>query len=112
MSVETRIEMCGLLELVGVAVHGDTKSGPEDKAWGLFGAVANEASISRVGKDIHGFHIYHPRFPNPPELTYVACLIREPGMEVPIRMKKLSQRVSSRTRRQFVGGRGRAAITN
>ncbi len=86
MGVETRIEMCGPMEFVGVAVHGDTKSGPEDKAWGLFGAVANEASISRVGRDIYGLHIYHPRFPNPPELTYVACLIKEPGMEVPIRM--------------------------
>jgi len=86
MGAETRIERCGPMELVGVAVHGDTQSGPEDRAWGLFGATANEASVSRVGKDIFGLHIYHPRFPNPPELTYVACLVKKPGMEVPIRM--------------------------
>ena len=80
MNRDPRIEAFGPIELMGVIVQGTIESGPEDRAWGLFGATANEASISRVGKDIYGLHIYHPRFPKPSELMYMACMEKEPGI--------------------------------
>jgi predicted transcriptional regulator YdeE len=86
MSVETRIEMHGPMEFVGVALYGDLKSEPADRAWALFGEVADEASISRIGKDIYDLRIYHPRFPDQFEWIYMACLVIESDMEVPIRM--------------------------
>lgn len=86
MSEETRIETCGPMEFVGVALYGDPESDPSDGAWSLFGEVADEASISRVGKDIYGLRIYPPKFPGKLEWSYMACLLREPDMETPIRM--------------------------
>ena len=86
MSIEARIEQHGPIEFAGVALHGDLKSEPADNAWMLFGEVADEASISRIGKDVYGIRIYHPRFPDQFEWTYMACIVKEPDMEVPIRM--------------------------
>ena len=86
MSEETRIEIFGPIDFVGVAIYGNPETTPFSKAWELFGEVADEASISRVGKDIYGLQIYHPRFPKLFELTYMACLQRDPDMDVPIRM--------------------------
>ncbi|MCP3963032.1 MAG: GyrI-like domain-containing protein [bacterium] len=86
MSEETRVETCGPIEFIGVALYGDPKSDPSDGAWSLFGEVADEASISRVGKDIYGLRIYPPEFPGKLEWSYMACLPREPEMDLPIRM--------------------------
>ncbi len=86
MSAETRIETCGPMEFMGVVLYGNPETTPFHSAWELFGEVADEASISRIGKDIYGLQIYHPRFPKQFELTYMACLLRELDMEVPIRM--------------------------
>lgn len=86
MDHQPRIETCGHLEFMGVAVYGNPAETDFHKAWELFGEVADDASISRIGKDIYGLQIYHPRFPQRFELIYMPCLVREPGMPVPIRM--------------------------
>ena len=86
MSDETRIETCGPIELIGVALYGNPESDPSDRAWSLFGEVADEASISRVGKDIYGLRIYPPGFPSKMQWSYMACLPKEPDTDVPIRM--------------------------
>jgi predicted transcriptional regulator YdeE len=74
------------MSFVGVALHGNPETTPLSNAWELFGAVADDAGISRIGKDIFGLQIYHPKFPKQFELTYMACLQTEPEMDVPIRM--------------------------
>ncbi len=86
MSEETRIETCGPMEFVGVALYGNPEATPFCNAWELFGAVADDAGLSRIGRHIYGLQIYHPKFPKQFELTYMACLQREPQMDVPIRM--------------------------
>ena len=86
MNEETRIETLGPMEFVGVAIYGNAETTPFCRSWELFGEVADDASISRIGKDIYGLQIYHPKFPEKFELTYMACLLREPDMDVPIRM--------------------------
>ena len=86
MNEETRIETLGPMEFVGVAIYGNAETTPFCSAWELFGEVANDASISRIGKDIYGLQIYHPKFPEKFELTYMACLLRGLDMDVPIRM--------------------------
>ena len=60
MSEEVRIETLGPIEFVGVALFGDPESEPSDGAWSLFGEVADEASISRIGENIYGLRIYPP----------------------------------------------------
>ena len=77
MREETRIETCGPMDFVGVALYGNPETTPFCSAWELFGAVADDAGISRIGKHIYGLQIYHPRFPKQFELTYMACLQRE-----------------------------------
>ncbi len=86
MIEEPRIETCGPMDFVGVALHGNPETTPFCNAWKLFGTVADDAGISRIGKDIYGLQIYHPAFPKEFELTYMACLKKEPEMDVPIRM--------------------------
>lgn len=86
MDQESRIENLGTIELMGVAIYGNAGTTAFCTAWELFGEVADEASLSRIGKDIYGLQIYHPRFPEEFTLTYMACLVREPEMELPARM--------------------------
>ena len=86
MTEKTRIEISGPLEFVGVAVYGNPETSAISGAWDLFGAVADDAGISRIRKDIYGLQIYHPKFPKQFELTYMACMKKGPDMEVPIRM--------------------------
>ncbi len=86
MNKETRIETCGRMDFIGVALHGNPETTPFHKAWELFGAVADDVGISRIGKDIYGLQIYHPAFPKQFELTYMACLEKEADMDVPLRM--------------------------
>ena len=86
MSTQTRIETRSSMEFVGVALHGNPESGFLSEAWDLFGAVADDAGISRIGKDIYGLQIYHPDFPKRFELTYMACIKKEPEMDVPVGM--------------------------
>jgi predicted transcriptional regulator YdeE len=86
MNQNTRIEICGPLELMGVALYGDPKKIQFESAWEYFGKVADEASISRIGKNLYGLQIYPPWFPKRFEFTYMACIEKDRGMEVPIRM--------------------------
>lgn len=86
MSGKTRIETCGPIDFVGVAIHGNPKTTPFCTAWELFGQVADDAGISRIGRDIYGLQIYHPEFPRRFEMTYMACLRKSPDMAVPMRM--------------------------
>jgi len=86
MSEEIRIETLGQIEFVGVTLYGNAVSDPADEAWRLFGEVADEAAISRFGKDTYGLRIYPPRFPGKMEWSYMACLPRELDMDIPIRM--------------------------
>ena len=104
MCAETRIESCGPIEFVGVAIYGNPETTPFCSAWELFGEVADEASISRVGKDLYGLQIYHPRFPKRFEMTYMACLQREPDVDVPIRMIVKSLPESRYAVQKVVGG--------
>lgn len=86
MNQKTRIETFGPIEFIGVALFGNPETTSFHKAWEFFGALADDASISRIGKDIYGLQIYHPMFPQKFELTYMACIDKEPNMDVPIRM--------------------------
>ena len=90
---QTRIEKFGPVEFIGVALFGNHETTPFHAAWEYFGGVAEDANISRIGKDIYGLQIYHPKFPRKFELSYMACMVQEPGMDVPIRMvsKKLPE---------------------
>ncbi len=74
------------MEFMGVVIYGNPETTPFHSAWELFGELANEAAISRIGKDIYGLQFYHPRFPKQFELTYMSCISREDDREVPIRM--------------------------
>ena len=91
MTAEPSIESLGPIEFIGIACHGNPATADFHDAWQLFGKVADEASISRIGRDVYGLQIYDPGFPKRFELTYMACVIREPGMSVPIRL--ISKRV-------------------
>ena len=104
MSEETRIETCGPMEFVGVALYGNPETTSLCNAWELFGAVADEAGISRIGKHVYGLQIYHPKFPEQFELTYMACLQREPQVDVPIRMIAKSLPASRYAVRRVDGG--------
>lgn len=84
--MDTRIESSGPSEFVGVAVYGDPGGDIADCAWKLFGEVADDAGISRVGRDIFGLQIYHPGFPEHSLLTYMACVKKPSDMAVPARM--------------------------
>jgi predicted transcriptional regulator YdeE len=86
MNRETRIETCGPLELMGVTLYGNPEKTHFCNAWEHFGKVADEASISRIGKNLYGLQIYPPWFPKKFELTYIAGIEKERGIEVPIRM--------------------------
>ena len=86
MSDNTRIEKCGSMRFIGVALYGNPETTPFCHAWELFGAVADDAGISRIGKNIFGLQVYHPKFPEQFEMMYIACLQNEPEMDVPIRM--------------------------
>jgi len=88
---QTRIETFGPVELLGVSLFGNPETTSFHKAWEFFGTIADDASISRIGKDMYGLQIYHPMFPQKFELIYMACIEKEPNMDVPIRM--LSKRI-------------------
>lgn len=62
------------MSFIGVALYGNPETTSLSNAWELFGAVADDAGISRIGKDIFGLQIYHPKFPKRFELTYMACM--------------------------------------
>jgi predicted transcriptional regulator YdeE len=93
MNKDTRIETFGPVDLMGVALFGNPEVASFQSAWQYFGEIADEASISRIGKDIYGLQLYHPEFPNKFEMTYMACMEKEYNLEVPIRMlsKKLQK---------------------
>ena len=86
MNRQTRIETFGPIEFIGVALFGNPETTSFHSAWQYFGEIADDASISRVGKDLYGLQLYHPMFPKKFELLYMACIKKEPGMNVPIRM--------------------------
>lgn len=91
MNQQTRIETFGPIELIGIAMFGNPKTTSFHVAWDFFGTIADDASISRNGKDMYGLQIYHPLFPKKIELTYMACIEKEYDIDVPIRM--LSKRI-------------------
>jgi predicted transcriptional regulator YdeE len=82
----TRIETCGPLELMGVALYGNPAVTQFHDAWQHFGKVADELSLTRIGKNLYGLQIYPPWFPQRFEITYIASIERERGMKVPIWM--------------------------
>jgi len=86
MNQKTRIETFGPVEFIGVALFGNPETTQFHAAWEYFGALADDEKISRIGKDIYGLQMYHPMFPKKFELTYMACIEKEPSMDLPIRM--------------------------
>jgi len=86
MNQKTRIEIFGPVEFIGVALFGNPETTAFHTAWDYFGVCADDASISRIGKDIYGLQLYHPGFPKKFELSYMACIEKEVDMDVPIRM--------------------------
>jgi predicted transcriptional regulator YdeE len=83
---QTRIETFGLVEFIGAALFGNPEVTPFHEVWRYFGEVADNAGISRIGKDLYGLQLYHPKFPQKFEMTYMACIETETGADVPIRM--------------------------
>lgn len=57
MNQKTRIETFGPVELIGVALLGNPETTPFHSAWDYLGACADDASISRIGKDIYGLQM-------------------------------------------------------
>ena len=86
MNKQVRIETFGPVELLGVALFGNPETISFHSAWEYFGEIADDASIPRIGKDVYGLQLYHPSFPKKYELLYMACIEKEPGTDVPIRM--------------------------
>ena len=86
MNKKTRIEIFGPAEFMGVALFSNPETTSFHAAWNYFGELADEARISRISKDIYGVQMYHPMFPKKFELSYMACIVKEPDMDVPIRM--------------------------
>lgn len=104
MSESTRIESSGPLELMGVAVYGNPAHVSFHDAWVHFGRVADEFAISRFGKDLYGLQIYPPTFPAIFEFTYMACMEKTAGIDVPIRMLMKSVPRCSYVVQKVVGG--------
>jgi predicted transcriptional regulator YdeE len=86
MNQETRIERLGPMDLIGVTLYGNPRVVEFSVAWEHFGKVADEAAISRVGKDLYGLQIYPPWFPERFELTYMASIARGSLAKIPARM--------------------------
>jgi len=86
MNLPTRIETLGIQEFMGVALYGNPRETSFCKAWELFRDIAEEAKISCVGQDLYGVQLYHPKFPQQFELTYLASVLRQPSLELPHRM--------------------------
>lgn len=86
MSHEMRVESLGILALMGVILYGDPRSVNFSASWNHFGKVADDAGLSRIGKDLYGLQIYSPWFPKRFEITYMASIARESLVEVPVRM--------------------------
>lgn len=86
MNRQTRIETFGPVEFIGVSLLGNPETTSFHSAWEYFGEIADNASISRIGKDLFGLQLYHPMFPKKFELSYMACIAKESGIDVPIRM--------------------------
>jgi predicted transcriptional regulator YdeE len=86
MTQPARLETFGPIELMGVVLYGDPANVQFHDAWVHFGMVADEANLSRADKSVYGLQIYPPWFPERFEITYMACMERESGVHVPIRM--------------------------
>jgi predicted transcriptional regulator YdeE len=86
MNQPTRIESFGPLDLMGVALYGNPAKVHFHDAWVHFGKVADELTISRIGKDLYGLQVYPPTFPATFEFTYMASIEKDRGIDVPIRM--------------------------
>lgn len=69
-----------------VALFGIPDNVQFHDAWVHFGQIADELSISRIGKTLYGLQVYPPTFPAKFEFTYMACNEKVPDIEVPIRM--------------------------
>jgi predicted transcriptional regulator YdeE len=86
MNNSVRFETIGPIDLMGVVIYGNPDIVPFHQAWEHFGKIADEASISRIGKDLFGLQIYSPWFEEKHEITYMACIEKPVNFQIPIRL--------------------------
>jgi predicted transcriptional regulator YdeE len=86
MNKIVRFETLGPLDLIGTPIYANPDKVPFHLAWELFGKIADDASISRTGKDLYGLQIYPPWFREKHEIIYMACIEKQTNTETPIRM--------------------------
>lgn len=86
MNETVRLETLGSFDLIGTPVYGDPEKIPFHLARELFGKIADDAAISRTGKNLYGLQIYSPWFREKHEITYMACIEKQSITGMPIRM--------------------------
>jgi predicted transcriptional regulator YdeE len=90
---------------VGVVLYGNPRTIEFSLAWEHFGKVADEATLSRIGKDLYGLQIYAPWFPKRFEITYMASIsLADITTAVPIRMVTKTIPASQYAVQKVVGG--------
>jgi predicted transcriptional regulator YdeE len=104
MNELTRMELFGPLNLMGVVLYGNPSKVRFHDAWVHFGKVADELALSRIGKTLYGLQVYPPSFPAVFEFTYMACIEKDPGITVPIRMLTKTVPRCSYVVQKVVGG--------
>jgi predicted transcriptional regulator YdeE len=104
MKQTPRIESCGPLELIGVALFGNPAKVRFHDAWVLFGQLADEAGISRIGRTLYGLQLYPPSFPATFEFTYFASIEKTPDLKVPLAMLTKTLPRCSYVVQRIVGG--------
>jgi len=86
VGLETRVEYLEALEFIGVTLYGNPQKVEFSSAWEHFGKVADDADISRIGRDLYGLQIYSPWFPKRFEMTYMVSIERGELAKIPLRM--------------------------
>ena len=86
MNKEVRIEKHGPVDLMGVALIGNSQKDTFHSAWDHLKRLTDDLSISLDGKNLYGLQIYPPWFPSRSEITYMAAIEKNWDSEVPVEM--------------------------
>jgi predicted transcriptional regulator YdeE len=100
----TRIERLEALVFIGVPIYGNPEEIDFSRAWEYFGKEADDAGISRIGRDLYGLQIYSPWFPQRLEMTYMASIEIGDLMDVPLRMMVKTIPASRYAVQKVIGG--------
>lgn len=85
MSRDPRIVRREAFSVVGIALFGNPAREAFERAWGLFGQIADEVPWLREEQHLYGVQIYPPGYPQQFEFMYLAGVEAGTGADVPIR---------------------------